>query len=149
MKATATNTDYSALLRKAELRATPGRIALLTLLEKEPKPLTVYEIEAKLKGALNQVTVYRALEALHAARIVKRVNLEHDHAHFELSAGREHHHHAICHNCGHIQNIEVPHALKPEQEALKRASDFDQIDSYSLEFFGLCKKCARHKSASK
>jgi len=87
--------------------------------------------------------VYRALEALHAARLVTRVNLEHDHAHFELVAGREHHHHAVCRVCGHIQNIEVPHPPKPEAEALKRASDFSLLDSYSLEFFGLCKHCAR------
>jgi Fe2+ or Zn2+ uptake regulation protein len=143
MRSPLTRLSPAELLRTAGLRATPGRIQLLKVLEKEPQPLTVYEIEDKLKGAMNQVTVYRALEALHVARIVKRVNLEHDHAHFELSAGREHHHHAVCRNCGHIQNIEVPHSSKPESEALKRASDFSSLDSYSLEFFGICKKCAK------
>lgn len=133
--------DHASLLRGAGLRATPGRIALLALLAKEPNPLTVYQIEKKLGGKMNQVTVYRSLDALHAAGIVKRVNLEHDHAHFEIAAGREHHHHAICRNCGHIENIEVPHAAKPEQEALKRAKSFSDLTSYSLEFFGLCKKC--------
>lgn len=135
-------TEYSSLLRTAGLRATPGRILLIDVLTKEPQPLTVYEIEKKLSGELNQVTIYRALEALHKVQIVKRVNLEHDHAHFELAAGREHHHHAVCRNCGHIENIEIPHAAHPEQEALKRAKSFSSLDSYSLEFFGLCKKCA-------
>ena len=139
---TAKQKEYTELLRAAGMRATPGKIQLLGVLEKEPKPLTVYEIEAKLDGAMNQVTVYRSLEALHKAKIVRRVNLEHDHAHFEILAGREHHHHAICRNCGHIENIEVPHATHPEVEALKRTKTFSDLDSYSLEFFGLCKRCA-------
>jgi Fe2+ or Zn2+ uptake regulation protein len=92
---------------------------------------------------MNQVTVYRSLDALYKAQIVKRVNLEHDHAHFELAAGREHHHHAVCRNCGYIENIEIPHAAKPELEALKQTKGFSMLDSYSLEFFGLCKKCAK------
>lgn len=138
-----TNSDtFASLLREAGLRATPGRISLLKLLEKEPKPLTVYQIEKKLGGIMNQVTVYRSLDALYKKQIVKRVNLEHDHAHFELAAGREHHHHAVCRDCGYIENIEIPHAPKPEKEAMKQTKAFSVLDTYSLEFFGLCEKCA-------
>jgi len=137
------DTKYTDLLREAGFRATPGRIHLLQILEKEPKPLTVYQIEKKLGGKMNQVTVYRSLEALYQAKIVKRVNLEHDHAHFELAAGREHHHHAVCRNCGYIENIEIPHAAKPEKEAMKQTKGFSFLDTYSLEFFGLCKKCSK------
>ncbi|MDB5264862.1 MAG: Transcriptional regulator, Fur family [Parcubacteria group bacterium] len=135
--------EYADLLRQAGLRATPGRILLLKLLEQEPKPLTVYQIEKKLHGKVNQVTIYRSLDALYKVQIVKRVNLEHDHAHFELAAGREHHHHAVCRNCGHVENIEVPHAPKPEEEALKRSKSFSILDSYSLEFFGVCIRCSK------
>ncbi len=134
--------DHTALLRDAGLRATPGRIALLAVLERTSVPLTAAEIEKKLKGKLNQVTVYRALEALIASGIVRRVNLEHDHAHFELVHGREHHHHAVCRSCGKVEDIEVPHTARPEHEALKRATQFAALDSYALDFFGTCKSCA-------
>jgi Fe2+ or Zn2+ uptake regulation protein len=137
------NIQYSTLLHKAGMRATPGKLKLLEVLDTEQKPLTVYEIEKKLGQSMNQVTVYRSLDALYKAQIVKRVNLEHDHAHFELAAGREHHHHAVCRNCGYIENIEIPHAAKPELEALKQTKGFSMLDSYSLEFFGLCKKCTK------
>lgn len=137
------DTTYVDLLREAGFRATPGRIYLLQVLEKEPKPLTVYQIEKKLGGRMNQVTVYRSLDALYQAKIVKRVNLEHDHAHFELAAGREHHHHAVCRSCGYIENIEIPHAPNPEKEAMKQTKGFSFLDTYSLEFFGLCKKCSK------
>jgi Fe2+ or Zn2+ uptake regulation protein len=137
-----TRDDHGSLLREAGLRATPGRIELLLLLSKESKPLAVHQIEKKMKGALNQVTLYRALEALEKAGIVSRVNLEHDHAHFELAVGRAHHHHAVCRACGLVEDIEVPHAAVPQREAAKQAKSFASIDRYSLEFFGLCHRCA-------
>lgn len=99
----------------------------------------------KLGGKVNQVTIYRSLDALYKAQIVKRVNLEHDHAHFELAVGREHHHHAVCRDCGYIENIEIPHAPKPEKEAMKRTRGFSFLDTYSLEFFGLCKNVLSEK----
>jgi Fe2+ or Zn2+ uptake regulation protein len=136
------DSKYAEYLRHASLRATPGRIQLLRVLENESKPLTVYQIEEKLGDSMNQVTIYRSLDALYKAKIVKRVNLEHDHAHFELALGREHHHHAVCRNCGYIENIEISHAAHPEQQALKQTKAFSMLDSYSLEFFGLCRKCA-------
>ena len=133
--------DHASLLRDAGLRATPGRILLLETLEASREPLAVHQLEKRMEGALNHVTLYRALDALHAAGIVKRVNLEHDHAHFELVPGRAHHHHAVCRGCGLVEDIEVPHAPSPEQEAQKRAKGFARIDSYSLEFFGTCRSC--------
>ena len=133
-----TSINPAALLREAGMRATPGRMALIEVLAKEAKPASVQQIERKLKGALNQVTLYRALDALAAAGIVSRVNLEHDHAHFELIAGRPHHHHAICRNCGHVADIDLPHEHFPE----RRVPGFARIERYSLELFGICAKCS-------
>ncbi len=133
--------DFATLLREADLKATPGRIALLELLSKESKPLAVHQIEERMKGALNHVTLYRALEALEKARLVTRINLEHEHAHFELAIGRPHHHHAVCSECGLVEDIEIPHSQTPEVDAVKQTKAFARIDRYSLEFFGLCKKC--------
>lgn len=133
--------DPASLLRAAGLRATEGRLKLLTLLAKEQKPLSVKKLEQRMKGALNHVTLYRALEALEQAGIVSRAYLDHDHAHYELMTGRAHHHHAVCRSCGLVEDVEVPHAAL-EKEAAKKAEGFVRIDRYSLEFFGLCKACA-------
>lgn len=134
--------DYASLLREAGLRATPGRLALLDVLHKETRPLAVHQIEKKMHGSVNQVTLYRALDALAASGIIARVNLEHDHAHFELVAGRSHHHHAVCSDCGAVEDIEVPHGTGLEKLAARAATGFESISRYSLEFFGLCKRCA-------
>ncbi len=134
--------SHETLLKAAGLRVTAGRLAILGALEKESKPVTVEQLGKRLKGALNSVTLYRALEALKDARIVARVGLGHEHAHYELVHGRPHHHHVVCTSCGHIEDIEVPHSRTPEQDAHKRAKTFTSIESYALEFFGTCRTCA-------
>lgn len=132
-----TKIDPAALLRDAGLRATPGRMELIMALAKEAKPVSVQQIEKRLRGSLNQVTLYRALDSLADAGLVSRVNLEHDHAHYELLAGRPHHHHAICRSCGHIADIDLAHERFPE----KRVPGFARIERYSLELFGVCTAC--------
>ena len=135
-------TNFSDLLHKSGLRATEGRIHLLKILSAEKKPITIEQIGKKLSGSLDMVTLYRALEALKDARIVERMDLQHGHAHYELLVDRPHHHHAVCRSCGTIEDIEIPHVAKPEKEAERRAKKFSVIDSFSLEFFGLCTSCA-------
>ncbi len=130
------------LLKQAGMRATPGRIALISLLLRESKPLSVSQIATRMERSLNDTTLYRALQELYKAKLVRRVNLEHEHAHYEMAVGRPHHHHAVCRNCGRVEDIQVPHHPHPEREALKKAQGFSLLDSYALDFFGVCKKCA-------
>jgi len=139
-KMTAGQKKLASLLRIAGFRATSGRIELLEALAALGKPVTVAQIEKKLKGRLNAVTLYRALEALAAKNVIRRVDLQHDHAHYEFTPD-SHHHHAVCKKCGLVEDIEVPHSPAPEKEALKASKKFFAINAYSLEFFGLCKNC--------
>lgn len=134
--------DFKNLLHRNGLRATEGRIHILETLAKEKNPITVEKLKKKLSNNLDAVTLYRALEALRETRIVERVDLQHGHAHYELIVGRPHHHHAVCRSCGTIEDIEIPHIANPEKEAERKAKMFARIDSYSLEFFGLCVNCA-------
>lgn len=134
--------DPIALLRDHGLKATAGRTRLLEILRAERKPASIERLQRKLKGAMNEVTLYRALEALEAARIVSRSDLGHGHAHYELVIGRPHHHHAVCRGCGYVEDIEVTHSPKPVAEARRKTKGFRAIDSYTFDFFGLCTACA-------
>ena len=134
--------DFGELLHKAGLRATAGRRALLHVLAAHKEPLTVEQIQNKLKEPLDTVTLYRALEALTEAHIISRSDFQHGHAHYELAVGRDHHHHVVCRSCGVVEDVEIPHATRPEKEAEKRVKKFSVIDAYALEFFGLCTSCA-------
>lgn len=87
-------------LHAAGSRATPGRLGVLKLLERERKPLTAMAIQKKL-SSLNQVTIYRILDTLTEARLVRK-GMGGRVAHFEY-AGKPHHHHMICVDCGFTQ----------------------------------------------
>lgn len=131
-----------SLLERALLKNTASRRDILEALEREKLPRTVEELHKKLRGTVNEVTLYRALETFMRAGLVQKVELGHSHAHYELIADRKHHHHAICTSCGLIEDVEVSHSSSLKQEAHRKTKNFSDIHHYSLEFFGLCKKCA-------
>lgn len=139
MKNTAVQPE--ALLKSLGAKVTPGRLKILKVLEKEPKPLTIEELQKKVGKDINGVTLYRNLEALAKAGVVERSDLRHGHAHYELRLGRPHHHHIVCTNCGRIEDIDLAHPSVSEKEVLKRSKEFATVDDYSLEFYGLCKRC--------
>jgi Fur family transcriptional regulator, ferric uptake regulator len=90
--------DFKAHLRGKGLRATPGRVALLSLLRHAGQPLSVGEIlERSSKPLLDQVSLYRALESLADVGLLRRgvgsvMRYEY--------ARSPHHHHLVCVDCG-------------------------------------------------
>jgi Fe2+ or Zn2+ uptake regulation protein len=135
-------TDYATLLRESGLKATPRRIHLLSLLSKATKPLSAHEFKSAWKqGEADVVSIYRALEALASAGIVRRVDLQHGHTDYELVIPGEHHHHLVCTDCGTIEDFEGCPAESIERAALKESSKFSSLQQHSLEFFGICNTC--------
>ncbi len=137
--------QLSALLRKHGHKATPGRLALLQVLHAANTPLAIPEILKQLKGTIDQATVYRALESLSEVGIVRRVDMQHAHAHYELNIENTHHHHLICKHCGTIEDVPSCDMGAIEKRVLKKSKLFAHIEHHSLEFFSLCKKCATEK----
>ena len=132
--------DFATTLHRSGFRATPGRIALLKVLAHESQPLTTSEVGKRLKGRLDTVTLYRALEAFEQTGTVRRVEFGHGHAHWELQ--QKHHHHLVCRTCGAVEDVPVCISPRLEKQIMKKSSMFESIYSHNLEFFGCCKKCA-------
>ena len=137
-----TKQSFESLLRQKGFRATPGRIALLQVLKTAGKPLSISAVAKKLKK-MDYVSVYRALEALADAGLLRKMSLGHSHTHYELTAGITHHHHIVCEECGHIEDIANCSTARIEKKTLEQSRDFSSIEFHSLEFFGLCKKCTK------
>jgi Fe2+ or Zn2+ uptake regulation protein len=128
------------ILKDAGFRVTTGRVAVLHLLEQSPTPLSIQDILKQVKHVrLDQATVYRMLTALREKGLVQLVNMEHDHAHWELAG---HHHHAVCESCGKVLDISKCDLHRLEEE-IKTVSGFASLHRHSLEFFGLCAACAK------
>lgn len=92
-------------------------------------------IQQKLKGT-NKVTIYRNLDVLVSAGVLRRVRVHEDEFSYELA--NSHHHHAICTVCSRVEVIDrcEPHVFN------KALANVGFSTSYhTLEFFGTCKKC--------
>ena len=140
-----TENYFNGVLKSAGYKVTPARLALMEIFYTAQGPLGVHGIEKRLKTKINQTTVYRTIEQFIAAGIVREVeDLGHGHAHFELNRGDDHHH-LVCVSCGKIEDIQEAHSTALEAKALAKSKSFTKVTSHSVEFFGLCKKCAAKK----
>lgn len=129
------------LLKGKGLKATSSRLAVLGAFSGECMPLNAEGVAKKLRTKdLNLVTVYRTLASFEEAGLLKRIDLHKDSAYYELAG--HHHHHVICKGCGLIESLGGCDAERLSKNVLKKASKFSLIKEHSLEFFGVCKKCA-------
>lgn len=135
--------DFKELLHKHGHRITPARIALLTFLYNSKKPLTVGAIQKQIPHIMDKVTLYRALEDFTRSKFVIKVNLQDNATYYEFYRKDHHHHHIMCEKCGKIEDIETCKKPNLQKDALQHSKEFTIINSHSLEFFGLCKKCAK------
>lgn len=134
--------DPHSVLREKGLKVTPSRLAILSVFSNDCKPINAERIFGKLKKKeINIVTIYRTLSSLEKANILKRVDLHKDSAYYELAD--HHHHHIVCTDCGAVEGFEGCDIKSLSKNILSKSSRFTAISSHSLEFFGVCKFCAK------
>ncbi len=141
--ATYSKEDLVHMIKEAELRVTDHRLAVLTYLSKVKQPVTVFEIIEVLrkKENIDQATVYRNLSSLHEARLLRRLDFNHGHAHYELETGRASHQ-LVCSNCETIEKIEGISIEDTVKKMLKKSKKFKNTTTHSVEIYGLCKTCS-------
>lgn len=124
------------------LKATKPRLDMIELLSNEKEPLSAAELYKKLGAKGTRATTFRMLEQLYGAGLVSKVqNPREDYARYEIGYGRKHHHHAICISCGDMEDVSGCDAKDLDASARAHLKKFKSIQSHSLEFFGLCRKC--------
>lgn len=134
--------DFSSLLRDAGLRVTRPRLELLAFLDSQKRPVGIQRIVAHVQGA-NRATVYRMLEVLLNVGLVRACEVGHGHLDYEL-ASLPHHHHAVCVQCGKIEEIaECASERMLHGEALRASEVFARIQAHQLTFQGICRACVK------
>src|SRR5262249_48592191 len=127
-------------------RYTAQRRHLVDILGTSDHPITIPDI-LRLHPDLAQSSVYRNLTVLEHAGVIARVITNDEWARFELAediAGRHHHHHLICENCGTVRDVVVPESL---EVALDRSLDDlaltngFELREHRLDLVGLCSDC--------
>lgn len=137
--------EITSLIRQAGFKATPAILAIVSVLQHAKKPLTVQEIVEKLTQKRDKVTVYRILEKLKEKGIVRHVDFQHGHAHYELND--DDHHHIICTVCGKVEELKECSLENMMQNVIKESTLFAKVIGHSMEFFGICKACIKKKGA--
>jgi Fur family transcriptional regulator, ferric uptake regulator len=132
-------------LREINQRLTTNREAIIDVLSRAPRPLTIPEILAARRG-LAQSSVYRNLVVLEQAGLVHRIVTSDEHARFELAEDLTgHHHHLICAACGMIEDVPASAGLEKSVRVattqIARTTGF-HTQHHRVDLVGLCRDCA-------
>lgn len=121
---------------------TRPRELISSVLAREPRFLSAAEIFSRLKRSGARVslsTVYRTLDRLRAkGEITERSDPEGE-ATFMLCEPNRHHHHAICAECGRVEDVDC-NAMEQFAASLRSLHGFE-LDGHAMEFFGRCRAC--------
>lgn len=132
----------SADLRRAGLRATRARVAVLTELRRLPGPASHAEVAAHLgRSGLDRATVYRNLLDLVRAGLARRTDVG-DHVWRFEAAGRKgderEHPHFLCNECGDVDCLdEVSLDLGRTRHGPRSLRE----ESVEILVKGLCDRC--------
>jgi len=123
------------------LYATAARRAILELLKREQRYLTAGSVYLLLKDAnpkLALSTVYRTLELLESLGTVSSRSEASGESSY-VHCSDEHHHHALCTVCGHVDDVDC--AAMEQFKATLLAKQSFLLDEHSVEFYGRCADC--------
>ena len=140
-----------AAMADAGLRAGGARRAVVDVLAQQDCCLSAAEIHDALEAAPGptpgRASVYRALDTLTDLHLVHKVDLGDAAAKFEPAhPGGDHHHHAVCRECGAVMRIEDD-ALEQALHAVADRIAF-HVDGHDITLHGRCRSCARADRAT-
>jgi Fur family transcriptional regulator, ferric uptake regulator len=148
MSSTATQTRWAehalATLQAAGYRRGGARRAVVEALSRHDCAVTALELEEELRQrrpAPGRASIYRALEQLERLGLLRRLEVSRGIAGFErVEPDGEHHHHAICRDCGRMIRFEDPSLERAIDKVSGRIS-FDASE-HEVTIRGRCQRCA-------
>ncbi|EJO90256.1 Fur family transcriptional regulator [Mycobacterium colombiense] len=137
--------DYADRLRRADLRVTRPRVAVLEVVDANPHADTETIFSAVRVGLpdVSRQAVYDVLNALTAVGLVRRIQPLGMVARYESRVG-DNHHHIVCRSCGIIADIDCAVGDAP---CLTPSDDDNVLDGFVLDeaeviYWGLCADCS-------
>lgn len=131
-------------LAAQDVRYTRGRRRLIASLQAASGPRSAAELfEATASVPLS--SLYRSLTVLDEAGVIRRHHDADGLARYELAEWLSgHHHHAVCADCGTVEDIELTQAqeqaLHTMVSSLTRTTDWE-LSGHTLEVEGRCARC--------
>jgi Fe2+ or Zn2+ uptake regulation protein len=142
-----TTPDFERMLRRAALRVTRPRIAVLSAVHNHPHADTdsIIGVVRVDLGEVSHQAVYDVLRALTAAGLVRRFHPTGSVARYEARVG-DNHHHVVCRSCGAIADVDCAVGYTA---CLTPADDAGfEIDEAEVIYWGRCPECAAAPAAA-
>ena len=135
---------YVNMLRKANLKVTPKRKAIVEFFLQNGRYFTSEEIWIALKGKFKHLgfpTIYRNLKEMESIGILTRINRDSQKLHYALCClGKEKkHHHFVCKKCGRVKEVEFCNFEEIAKDIEKKLDC--KITSHFIQIEGLCSEC--------
>ena len=130
-----------SVLQRSGYRSAEARSAVIDLLGRQRCCVSAQEIFDALRDERRPVgiaTVYRVLELLYQHGLVQRLELGGTARYEPVLPSGEHHHHAVCDECGRVEPFEDA----PLEHALARVGGHGfEIDAHDVVLRGACGDC--------
>ncbi len=131
-------------LSSHDVRYTSGRKKVIETLQGAPGPRSAAELLAETTG-VPLSSLYRSLTVLDEAGVLRRQHDADGLARYELAEWLTgHHHHAVCTECGAVEDIELGDGAEASLESmldgLSRSIGW-KLTGHSLEVEGVCRSC--------
>ena len=135
------------MLARRGVRLTAPRRAVVEVLVAQAAPQSVAEIHARLDNRrVNLVSVYRTVRLLMELGFVRVANESKGTQRFELAeAFTGHHHHLVCQECGHVEDLEGCWLRQDVLAALLRRVQRRRrfrVTAHDFKLLGLCRQCS-------
>lgn len=131
-----------AAFRTAGMRLTRQRLAIFRELEGRFDHPDVERIFHKVKPRIPQIslfTVYRTMNALESAGMVRRVATWKGHARYDAKV--EMHAHFLCETCGKIDDVDTHGAYHGLQEQARGCVPAHEVRRVDMMISGVCEAC--------
>lgn len=134
-------------LRRAGLKLTPQRIAIVRELDGDRSHPTAQELFERLRAAfptMSFATVYNTLDALAKLGLVSSLRLG---SAVRFDPNTTPHHHAVCDRCGHVVDLPAEPTEPGTKNAIEAQSGFT-VRAEQRTYRGLCRGCVATKAAA-
>ena len=130
------------ILSEHSVSITNPRILVLEALLEIKNPITVDDLQKKLKNKVAKSTLYRVLNDLKTINVLNEFTSPDNTVVVELVLeGDQHHHHLFCSDCGEIIDVELSmnfeSLLNKEIKRIEKKFNFI-IEDHRVEMFGQC-----------
>lgn len=134
--------ELRTYLKDRDQSLTQRRELVCDIMEKIGKHCTADELYfavRKKEPEIGQATVFRTINLLVEAGLIREVDLGDKKHRYEVISGHEHHDHIVCIKCGLVIEA-MDEKLEKEKMRVSKKYGFRPV-RHRLEIFGLCEKC--------